>query len=176
MADAAAKLAPTVDARAAIDAIPRNYNFAADIIERNLKAGRADKPVFIDPRGSWTYGQLAGRVDRFGHVLRSLGVRREERILLALLDTIDWPTAFLGAIKAGVEILFDDGGREIVVVRDCVNRGGRRQARLSDIHCCVSSFGRGGLGGRLAHLSLTQRIMPTRKFAGNGGGRTFEVR
>src|SRR6516164_4900026 len=102
MADAAAKLAPTVDARPAIDAIPRNYNFAADIIERNLKAGRADKPVFIDPRGSWTYGQLAGRVDRFGDVLRSLGVRREERILLALLDTIDWPTAFLGAIKAGV--------------------------------------------------------------------------
>ena len=102
MADAAAKLAPTVDARAAIDAIPRNYNFAADIIERNLKAGRANKPVYIDPRGSWTYGDLAERVDRFGHVLRSLGVRREERILLALLDTIDWPTAFLGAIKAGV--------------------------------------------------------------------------
>ena len=102
MADAATKLAPTIDARAAIDAIPRNYNFGADIIERNLKAGRADKPVFIDPRGSWTYGQLAERVDRFGHVLRSLGIRREERILLALLDTIDWPTAFLGAIKAGV--------------------------------------------------------------------------
>src|SRR5260221_6973525 len=102
MADAAAKLAPTIDARAALDAIPRSYNFAADIIERNLKAGRANKPVYIDPRGSWTYGQLAERVDRFGHVLRSLGIRREERILLALLDTIDWPTAFLGAIKAGV--------------------------------------------------------------------------
>src|SRR6266446_9286493 len=102
MADAAAKLAPTIDARAAIEAIPRSYNFAADIIERNLKAGRANKPVYIDPRGSWTYGQLAERVDRFGHVLRSLGIRREERILLALLDTIDWPTAFLGAIKAGV--------------------------------------------------------------------------
>src|SRR5262249_37261111 len=63
MADAAAKLAPTVDARAAIDAVPRNYNFAADIIERHLKAGRANKPVYVDPRGSWTYGQLAERVD-----------------------------------------------------------------------------------------------------------------
>src|ERR1700747_3305228 len=102
MADGAAKVAPTIDCPAAIDAIPRSYNFAADIIERNLKAGRANKTVYIDPRGSWTYGELAERVDRFGHVLRSLGVRREERILLALLDTIDWPTAFLGAIKAGV--------------------------------------------------------------------------
>ena len=102
MFDAAAKLAPSADARAAAEAIPRDYNFAADIIERNLKAGRANKAAFIDPRGSWSYGQLAERVDRFGHALRSLCIRREERILLALLDTIDWPTAFLGAIKAGV--------------------------------------------------------------------------
>jgi benzoate-CoA ligase len=102
LADLAAAPAFAIDARAAIDAIPRVYNFAADVIARNLAAGRAEKPVYIDPRGSWTYGQLAERVDRFGNLLRSLGIRREERILLALLDTIDWPTAFLGAIKAGV--------------------------------------------------------------------------
>ena len=100
--DTAATPAPLIDARAALEAIPRAYNFAADILERNLKAGRANKPVYIDPRGSWTYGQLAERVDRFGRVLRSFGVRREERILIALTDTIDWPTAFLGAIKAGI--------------------------------------------------------------------------
>ena len=35
--------APQVDARAALDAIPRAYNFAADIIGRNLEAGRAGK-------------------------------------------------------------------------------------------------------------------------------------
>src|SRR4029453_4999557 len=101
-ADVAAKPAPVIDARAAHDAIPRVYNFAADILARNLAAGRADKPVYIDPRGSLAYGQLAERVDRFGRVLRSFGIRREERILLALTDTIDWPTAFLGAIKSGV--------------------------------------------------------------------------
>jgi benzoate-CoA ligase len=84
------------------EAIPRDYNFAADILARNLAAGRADRPVFIDQRGAWTYGQLADRVARFGHALRALGVRREERILICLTDTIDWPTAFLGAIKAGV--------------------------------------------------------------------------
>ena len=82
--------------------ISRDYNFAADILDRNLSAGRANKPVFIDCRGAWTYGQLADRVNRFGAVLRAKGVRREERIMLCLLDTIDWPTAFLGAIKAGV--------------------------------------------------------------------------
>jgi len=45
---------------------------------------------------------LAGRVERLGNVLRALDIRREERILICLLDTVDWPTAFLGAIKAGV--------------------------------------------------------------------------
>ena len=82
--------------------IPRVYNFADDILRRNLDAGRAGKPAFIDPRGSWTYGELAERVLRFGHVLRHLGIAPEDRILLCLTDTIDWPTAFLGAIKAGV--------------------------------------------------------------------------
>ncbi len=84
------------------DAIARDYNFAADILKRNLDAGRGDKVAYIDHRGSYSYAALAARVERFGHVLRALDVRREERVLMCLLDTIDWPTAFLGCIKAGV--------------------------------------------------------------------------
>jgi benzoate-CoA ligase len=87
---------------AAAAAVPRDYNFAADILARNLAAGRGGKIAFIDHRGRCTYANLAERVERFGHVLRALGVRREERVLMCLLDTVDWPTAFLGAIKAGV--------------------------------------------------------------------------
>src|SRR6185503_2354671 len=68
---------------------------------RNMNAGRGGKPAFIDSRGAWTYGQLAERVGKFAAILRSLGVRREERVLICLLDTIDWPTAFLGCLKSG---------------------------------------------------------------------------
>jgi benzoate-CoA ligase family protein len=85
-----------------VGAIPRDYNFAADVLQRNLDAGRANKPAYIDARGVTTYGQLADKVARFGAVLGSLGVKREERVLLALTDTVDWPTAFLGCLKAGV--------------------------------------------------------------------------
>jgi benzoate-CoA ligase family protein len=102
MAVVADRLAPPETPAPAGETIPRQYNFAADILQRNLAAGRVNKPAYIDPRGTWTYGQLADRVERFGNVLRSLGIRREERILICLLDTIDWPTAFLGAIKAGI--------------------------------------------------------------------------
>ena len=82
--------------------VPRDYNFAADILKRNLEAGRGDKIAFIDHRGKYSYADLAERVERFGHALRTLGLRSEERVLICLLDTIDWPAAFLGAIKSGV--------------------------------------------------------------------------
>ena len=81
--------------------IPRDYNAAHDLIERNLAAGRGDKVAVIDDAGSYTYAQLAERVDRFAHAIRDLGVRMEERVLLCMLDTVDFPTAFLGCIKAG---------------------------------------------------------------------------
>ncbi len=90
------------DAGSHVGAIPRDYNFAADVLQGNLDAGRASKPAYIDVRGTTTYGQLVDRVARFGAVLRSLGISREERVLLALTDTVDWPTAFLGCLKAGV--------------------------------------------------------------------------
>jgi benzoate-CoA ligase len=82
--------------------IPREYNAAHDLIERNLQAGRGDKVAFIDDRGSCTYAELSERVNRCANALTGLGLRMENRILLCLADTVDFPVAFLGAIKAGI--------------------------------------------------------------------------
>ena len=82
--------------------IPRDYNAAEDLVGRHLKAGRAGKVAYIDDGGQITFGELAERVDRFGSVLLALGLRMEDRILIAMHDSIDWPVAFLGAIKAGI--------------------------------------------------------------------------
>src|SRR3990170_3830520 len=82
--------------------IPWNYNAAEDLVGGNLQAGRAGKVAFIDDAGQCTFGELADRVNRFGNHLLSLGLRMEDRILIAMHDTIDWPVAFLGAIKAGI--------------------------------------------------------------------------
>jgi benzoate-CoA ligase family protein len=114
--------------------VPREYNFAADVLEGNLQAGRAHKPAYVDPRGSWSFAELADRAARFGQALRALGVRREERMLLCLLDTIDWPTAFLGAVKAGVipipvntlmseddyRFMLADSGARVLVVSEAI--------------------------------------------------------
>jgi benzoate-CoA ligase len=82
--------------------IPRRYNAAYDLIERNLLAGRADKLAYIDDQGEYTYRALAERVDRCAAALRGLGLEPEQRVLLCLTDTIDFPTVFLGCIKAGI--------------------------------------------------------------------------
>ncbi len=82
--------------------IPRDYNAAHDLIERNLRAGRGGKVAYIDDAGRYTYAELAERVNRAANALTALGLPMESRIMVALLDTIDFPSVFLGAIKAGV--------------------------------------------------------------------------
>jgi benzoate-CoA ligase len=82
--------------------IPRAYNAAHDLIERNLEAGRANKTVYIDDAGRYTYGELAQRVNRAANALIGLGMQMEQRVMVALLDGIDFPSVFLGAIKAGI--------------------------------------------------------------------------
>jgi benzoate-CoA ligase len=82
--------------------LPRRYNAAVDLIERNLRRGLHDKVAYIDDAGAYSYGELAERVDRCASALRGLGVQVEQRVLLCLTDTIDFPAAFLGCIKAGI--------------------------------------------------------------------------
>src|SRR5688572_9021087 len=80
----------------------QGYNAAVDLVERNLAAGRGGKVAFIDDAGTCTYAHLAERVNRAANMLLSLGIKREERIAIAMLDCNDWPALFLGAIKAGI--------------------------------------------------------------------------
>jgi benzoate-CoA ligase len=82
--------------------LPRDYNAAVDLVGRHLAAGRGAKVAYIDDAGSVTYAQLAERVDRAANALRALGIAREERIAIAMLDSADWVAVFLGAIKAGI--------------------------------------------------------------------------
>ena len=81
---------------------PARYNAAVDLIGRNLAAGLAGKVAFVDDRGATTYGELATRVDQAGAALLALGIEPEQRILLCLLDSVDFVALFLGAIKVGI--------------------------------------------------------------------------
>lgn len=81
---------------------PRDYNAAVDFIDRNVDEGRGDKPAFIDPDRVLTYRELLERSCQFANYLTSQGIKRETRIALIMLDTVDFPVAFFGAIRAGI--------------------------------------------------------------------------
>jgi benzoate-CoA ligase family protein len=81
--------------------LPREYNAASYFIDRHVIEGRAEKTAFADDYGAYSFGELAARVNRAGNVLRSLGVGAEDRVMLCLLDTFDFPALFWGAIKIG---------------------------------------------------------------------------
>jgi benzoate-CoA ligase len=149
-------------------ALPHDYNAAADLIERNLAAGRADKTAFIDDRGKITYGELARRVDRAANALRRLGLEPEQRVMLLLLDTIDFPVAFLGAIKAGIvpipvntmltasdyEFMLTDSRARALIVSDALyDRIAPVLPRLPDLRHVIISGGE-GVSGRLYFTAL----------------------
>ncbi len=79
-----------------------DWHNASLIVDRNLEAGREDKVAVYSGDEEVTYGELARRINRFGHALREeLDVRREERVLLVLDDTPSFPAAFFAAMRIG---------------------------------------------------------------------------
>src|SRR5687767_4065897 len=76
------------------------FNFAAHLFDQNRDRG--GRTAFIDDEGILTYADLEQRARRFARALTDAGVRREERVLLLMQDTIDWPVAFLGSLYAGI--------------------------------------------------------------------------
>jgi 4-hydroxybenzoate-CoA ligase len=79
-----------------------SYNAVTWLLDRNVDEGRGSKLAFTDTVAELTYGALQTETRRLANLLRRLGVRREERVAMIMLDTVDFPVTFLGAIRAGV--------------------------------------------------------------------------
>src|SRR5207248_1717691 len=78
------------------------YNAVSDFVDANVDRGLEKKIVFTDPQRTQSYGELQSTTSRFGRGLQMLGLRQESRVVLIMLDTVDFPTAFWGAIRAGI--------------------------------------------------------------------------
>ena len=80
--------------------LPTRFNFAEHLFA--LNRGRAARTAYIDDRGALSYGRLEERARRLAAALKAAGIRREERVLLLMLDGNDWPVSFLGCLYAGI--------------------------------------------------------------------------
>jgi 4-hydroxybenzoate-CoA ligase len=81
---------------------PTRYNAVERMVDANVANGLGDKPAFVDPTRSLTYGQLQRATNLVAGVLTGLGLEQENRIALLMPDTVDFPAVFWGAIRAGI--------------------------------------------------------------------------
>src|SRR6201984_2161038 len=80
----------------------RPHNADTDLLDATVARGRGDKVAFTDSERSLTYAQLQANSCRFAAALKALGLREENRVVLAFHDTVDYPVAFWGAFRAGI--------------------------------------------------------------------------
>src|ERR1700730_1620045 len=81
--------------------LPERYNVGADLLERNLVAGRDKNIAIHSAAGDLTYADLFKLSCGAARTLHDLGVRREERVLIAGYDSPGWVATFLGALLIG---------------------------------------------------------------------------
>ncbi|MEL7115229.1 MAG: benzoate-CoA ligase family protein [Pseudomonadota bacterium] len=82
-----------------------NGNAALYFVDRHVDEGRSERVAFQEVDGAGrtlTYGALAARTAAMAGALARANIQREQRIALIMLDTIELPTVFWGALKAGV--------------------------------------------------------------------------
>src|SRR5690349_13852283 len=146
------------------------YNAVTWLLDRNVEEGRGNKLAYTDGASDLTYGGLQKQSCRAANMLRRLGVRREERVAMIMLDTIDFPIVFLGAIRAGIVpvplntlltaeqyayILADCRARVLFVSEALYPTVKEIVGRMPDLDCVIVS-GRNAFGHKLLSEELAR--------------------
>lgn len=80
--------------------IPKNFNIAAWFIDRPA-AAHPERIAILGEPAPMTYGELCVMTNRAGNAVRTGGVGRGDRVLLALADSAEFIAAFFGVAKIG---------------------------------------------------------------------------
>jgi benzoate-CoA ligase family protein len=82
-------------------ATPDAVNLATYFLDRNIVEGRGGRTALASRAGDCTYADLAALTNQVGHALLEIGVRRQERVLLALTDSFEFVAAWFAVQKIG---------------------------------------------------------------------------
>ena len=101
--------------------IPEHLNLAAWLLDARVEEGRGERVALRLPDRELSYREVRELADRFANVLVGLGVRREERVFLALPDGAEFVGALFGVLKAGAVVVMvnpDLGAEAIAALLD----------------------------------------------------------
>lgn len=82
-----------------------NQNAAIRFLDSHANGKAADKLAFIEADGlgrRTSYGELSAQSGKMVDLFERHGINREDRVALLVLDQIEFPIIFWGALKAGV--------------------------------------------------------------------------
>ena len=84
--------------------LTKDANAAYFFVDRHLEEGRGDKIAYTEAETGRTlsYAQMAEGAARVAGALKRAEIRPEERAAALVLDQIEFPQIFFGAMKAGV--------------------------------------------------------------------------
>jgi acyl-coenzyme A synthetase/AMP-(fatty) acid ligase len=77
------------------------FNIASHFVDRNVEEGRGDTVALVRNGVSTSYAELAALINRIGNVLRDLGVRSGQLVLMAMSDGLEFVATWYAAQKIG---------------------------------------------------------------------------
>ncbi|MEM9651066.1 MAG: benzoate-CoA ligase family protein [Actinomycetota bacterium] len=78
-----------------------SFNAAVWLVDRHVDDGNGDRTAVICQDRTYTYADVRTEVHRMAAALRAWGLRPEERVALAMLDSMEFVATFLGAMRIG---------------------------------------------------------------------------
>jgi len=89
---------------------PETFNIADYFLDDRLREGRGDRTAILFGDRRVTYAELSPLSNRFGNVLKSLGVAPEQRVIIALADSPEYAAALFGILKIGAVVVMLNPG------------------------------------------------------------------
>ena len=98
-------------------------NIADYYLGDRLREGRGDRIALRLDDGTRTYGDVDRLASRFGNALRALGVRPEERVIVALPDGAPCVGALFGILKLGAVVVMVNPALAVENLRAILDHG-----------------------------------------------------
>ena len=78
---------------------PETFNLAAHHLDARIQEGLGERIALRYGEESYTYEEIYNTVNRLGNGLLSLGVAREQRVIIILPDRPEFITSWLATVK-----------------------------------------------------------------------------
>lgn len=85
-------------------------NIADHFLDARVREGSGERRALITSQGEFSYARVQREAGRWASALAAAGLQREQRLMLALPDGLDFVAAFFGGLKLGAVVVMANPG------------------------------------------------------------------